>query len=71
LLAWAQAVCDRWQARVDAGERPPFGDDFAFWAAEYDRDFGAAAESARGPGADVMDADQTQRYLANLRSFAR
>lgn len=35
MVAWARAVCDEWDERVERGERVPEGDDFAFWAARY------------------------------------
>jgi uncharacterized protein YdaU (DUF1376 family) len=69
LRAWAQRVCDRWQVRVDAGERPPYGDDFAFWAAEYDAEFGNG--SGRKAVSTVPDVDETAQYLATIRSYRR
>jgi hypothetical protein len=70
LRQWAQTVCDRWQARVEAGERPPFGDDFAFWGAEYDAAFGHMAK-AISAGPQVPGVEETKAYLATLRSAAK
>jgi uncharacterized protein YdaU (DUF1376 family) len=50
LREWARGVCARDQARVDAGDAIACGDDFDYWTAAYDLDFGG--KPARG-GADT------------------
>jgi uncharacterized protein YdaU (DUF1376 family) len=68
IKAWGVKVCDRWGVKVDRGEKVPYGDDFSFWAAAYDEDFGAGRTSApREVGRQVDDADKTAAYLANMR----
>jgi uncharacterized protein YdaU (DUF1376 family) len=69
LRAWAQEVCSRWLARVDAGEKLYTADAFRFWRTEYDATFGATPAISRAPdGPRVPDAAATAAYLAELRS---
>jgi uncharacterized protein YdaU (DUF1376 family) len=68
LAAWAQRVCARETASVAAGQPPSCGDDFDYWTAAYDADFGQPKIAAvSGASRRVPDADDTAHYLAELR----
>lgn len=70
LSAWIRGVLDEWQRKVDAGAVVPDGDDFAFWRARWTESFGGD-KSAVKPDRHVESVDETARYLAQKREWAK
>jgi uncharacterized protein YdaU (DUF1376 family) len=62
LTAWARGVCEQEQARVNAGTVPQFGDDFAYWTAAYDVEFGQSPVRGRGPEPHPRAGRQIRRH---------
>lgn len=63
MVAWAERVCARWTAKVEAGARVPHGDDFAFWAAEYDADFAAPVTAPSAVTYPIAGVEETRRLM--------
>ncbi len=67
LSAWVRGVNAAWQAKVDAGEAVPEGDDFTFWRNRWSESFDKKKPANGEAIRQVDDAEKTAAYLASLR----
>lgn len=71
LSGWIGGVMTLWQAKVNAGEAVPDGDDFAFWRHRWAESFGTTkpAETRKDdPARVVPDSAATKLYLSDMRA---